>query len=736
MFVCDAGPCGIFGGQLQVDNRFLAVARKFLALFAEETCITLNGNGLALAAYVNSTQCSAQGMEAIAVLAAVVLDFDVGSAQVNSCTVCCYNTGAMSCDSSLAVNGYVCTCAVSVDAGNVSPGGFTQSSGVLAFDNVINSPVFAVLSHGQIAMQLNFGIAVSVNAVNIVIAVSLNSGVAGNLYHSLLACALSIDADCTALANHRVTAAGLAAVGVVNIDIQSACSNACCAACNAVIDTTQRNSVVQNTCIFIRRNSLVVQSYFQLQSLVLSLDYQIFNTCGILYSCTADDEGACPIGICFLMSHLVNGYACILGEYIRQILLLYGTVNALLLAGDSIGKGSLFACARFNGFFFSVALTGIFIEFNGIKLHGLAAGGQAVSNLNRTGQVVFAVDKVAVGQLACQCIQYVGYAVLVVHSNAGVIGNQAYCGIFLCMLDNSVACCVVGCCFTVTGMSIEDIGIATVVINSQLIAVLLEDVACCAFTCATYEVGYTAALKVIGRLAPLFVVPGCTVLQPQISSTVKGQTTCSISITIVICYHAGEIGVCSGQAKVNCTFGTMNIAGISCTGRKNHITFDVYIIIICTGNRACFIAQNVHVDCAVLGSDSSIIHFLLRINNNAAALNINNSAAGVSKQAVSITLEVYITVYSNAATFSFAHTAGCINAGCTVIFGAAVMAFNIQLRIAVNNNVALAINANSIAIAISSNIQIAVNSQISIQLDKIDALQAFCIELFTAQLHF
>ena len=316
MFVCNAGPCGIFGGQLQVDNRFLAVARKFLALFAEETYITLNGNSLALAANINSTKSCAQSMEAIACLVAVILNLDIGSAQVNSCTVCCDGTGAVSCDSSLAVNGYACTCAVSVDAGNISPGGFTQSSSVLSFDNVIKSPLFAVLSHGQIAMQLNFGITVSVNAVNIVIAMSLNSGIAGNLYNSLLACALSINADCAAFADQRVAAAGLTAVGIINVDIQGADSNCCCATSNAVVDAAQRNSVVQNTCIRIRRNSLAVQSYVQLQSLVCSIDYQIFNACGILYSRTADDEGAFPIRIFFLMGHLVDVNACVLGKYI------------------------------------------------------------------------------------------------------------------------------------------------------------------------------------------------------------------------------------------------------------------------------------------------------------------------------------------------------------------------------------------------------------------------------------
>ena len=514
MFVCNAGPCGILSGQLQVNNRFLAVARKFLALFAEEACITLNGYSLTFAAYINGTQSCAQSMEAIASFVTVVFNFDISCAQVNGCAICCNHTGAVSCDSGLAVNSYVCTYAVSVDAGNVSPGGFAQSSGVLAFDNVINSPVFAVLSHGQIAMQLNFGIAVSVNAVNIVIAVSLNSGVAGNLYHSLLACALSIDADCATFANHRVTAAGLAAVGIVDIDIQSACSNVCCAACNAVVDTAQRNSVVQNTCVFIRRNSLVVQSHVQLQSLVLSLNHQIFHTCSILYSCATDDEGACPVRIGFLMSHLVNVNACILGKYIGVIILLYAIVCTLLFTADKISKGILAvvpARTRIYSILFSSSLTGIFIEFNGIGFQGLAARSQTISNFCITGQVCFTGSKVAISQLACQSIQYISNTFIVVHINTGVIGNHVDNRACYSTRNNGVASCKIACCFAVTCVSVEDVGVTTVSINSQVIAVLLEDVACCCFAVTANEFSYMAAGKGVVVFAPCFIVPGCTV---------------------------------------------------------------------------------------------------------------------------------------------------------------------------------------------------------------------------------
>ena len=340
----------------------------------------------------------------------------------------------------------------------------------------------------------------------------------------------------------------------------------------------------------------------------------------------------------------------------------------------------------------------------------LAACGQAISNFYRAGQVLLTACKVAICQLASQCVQHVSYTSVAIHSNAGVIGNQGNNGILLCMLDNSVACCVVCCCFTVAGMSIEDIGIAAVVINSQVINIFLEDITSFALACTANKVIYSAALESISRLAPLFIVPGCAILQPQVCSTGKGHATGNIFITIVICYSTSQARAFCGQAKVNCTFCTMNIASIGCTGRKNHIAFDVYIISICTGNIAVFTTNNVHVNSGVLGSDSSIVHVLLFTNNDATALDINHSAAGVSKQTVAIALEVYITINSNSAALCITHAAGCINTRCTVIFSAAIMAFKVYLCITVDNNITLAINTNGVAIALSSNVQVTINS--------------------------
>ena len=96
------------------------------------------------------------------------------------------------------------------------------------------------------------------------------------------------------------------------------------------------------------------------------------------------------------------------------------------------------------------------------------------------------------------------------------------------MLDNGVACCVVACCFTVAGMSVEDVGVAAVVINSQVVAVLLEDIACFGFALAADKFSNMAAcpffsdLRILNNLVNNLVVPGCAVLQPQVCRTGKG----------------------------------------------------------------------------------------------------------------------------------------------------------------------------------------------------------------------
>ena len=67
------------------------------------------------------------------------------------------------------------------------------------------------------------------------------------------------------------------------------------------------------------------------------------------------------------------------------------------------------------------------------------------------------------------------------------------------------------------------------------------------------------------------------------------------------------------------------------------------------------------------------------------------------------------------------------------------MSFNIQLYIAINNNITSVINTNSIGCTIGGNIQIAINSQLSIIIGNSHALQTIRIKHFTTfigQVHF
>ena len=370
VLISNAVPSRIFGSQLEVNNGFFAVAGKsfILSLLAEDACITFKSNSFALVTYINGTQSCTNSMVSIALFITVIHNFDISCTQSYSSTICCYSTGAVSCNGSLAINNYAGTCTVSVDTGNVSPGGFTQSSSVFAIDNIFNSPLVAVLSHGQVSMQLDFGIAVSVNAIYVIIAMSFDNSIAVNSYCSLFTSAVNVDSCYAACADHWVTIAQYTGIGIVNINIQSACSNCCCAACNAVIDAAQRNSVIQNTCIRVRRNSLAVQSYFQLQSLILSLNHQILNVLAILYSCTADDKTGIPVRILFLKGHLVNLNGCIFSKYIGAVVLLYAAICTLFLTADKIGENVLgITLVRTGTILFSSTLTGILIKFNGIR---------------------------------------------------------------------------------------------------------------------------------------------------------------------------------------------------------------------------------------------------------------------------------------------------------------------------------------------------------------------------------
>ena len=270
----------------------------------------------------------------------------------------------------------------------------------------------------------------------------------------------------------------------------------------------------------------------------------------------------------------------------------------------------------------------------------MAAGGQAVSNLNRTVQVVFAVYKVAVGQLACQCVQYVGYTCIVIHADAGVVGNQANCGACCRTLDNGVACCVVACVFTIAGVSIEDVGVAAVVINGQVIAVLLEDVACSCCACTACQLSYMAAFKCCIGFAPCLIVPGCAVSKIEINDTLEREACTAIIFT--------KGNTCPGrffvrQANINRTVSIVHIKVSKCLcAISNCITFNY------GSNGACCILVSIHIDINNAAISLQCIIFIIFVSSNlniTAADSYGRTGSDSSQRITIFQVDINLTVY-------------------------------------------------------------------------------------------
>ena len=227
------------------------------------------------------------------------------------------------------------------------------------------------------------------------------------------------------------------------------------------------------------------------------------------------------------------GDAAVFSELIQAVTLDYASLIVFLIislhTSQSCGKlilNLVVRCRkiRSDAVFILQAAFAVFLgECHIASVHCCRRRSKAIGNLHITGQIIFVLSEVAVGQLACQAVQYVNNAVSGAHVDAAVIGNQGYYRILFCMSDNSIACCVVFSCFAVAGMCVENVGVAAVVVDGNIISIVLEDVACVCCIAAAGKVGYMAAGKAARNLfAVLLVCPGCTICQPQIKGTIAG----------------------------------------------------------------------------------------------------------------------------------------------------------------------------------------------------------------------
>ena len=290
------------------------------------------------------------------------------------------------------------------------------------------------------------------------------------------------------------------------------------------------------------------------------------------------------------------------------------------------------------------------------------------------------------------------------------------------MLDNSVACSEGGAIAT---MSIDDISNAAVVINSQAVAVILINVACCFSSCATCQLVDTAASELLALTRPyarqntlLLIGPGCTVLQPQVCCAGKELTVTPLRYSLaafreLVIDNTGKLGVLRSQAKINFSFRAAIYIVNSAYGYY-YVTGNINLVVSSTNYFAISILNSIHVNRAAgcINCTVAIVLCGISINDiNLAAVHVNGCAADVSKQTVAYTGDIYITVDVNRAAYCSTIICMSIKACCTIFAPTATVAVERYLHVAVNRCAAcIAVDTHGGVVTLNVNINIAINS--------------------------
>ena len=205
-------------------------------------------------------------------------------------------------------------------------------------------------------------------------------------------------------------------------------------------------------------------------------------------------------------------------------------------------------------------------------------------------------------------------------------------------------------------MCIEDVGVAAVIINSQVSAILLEDITCFSFAFTADKFGNMTAFKTCtaprcSGFAPLLIVPGSTVLQEHVDSTVEGLAAGFVAFILeaVVC-NAGPFGIRSCQAQVYLSV-KLRLVGIDCTGRCAYVALQHQLVISCAHCIVILIQINVHAGSTGFCHHCIVIMLVILVDFDiAATVNRQLSMTAVSKQSITVNLGIYITVDSNLRT--------------------------------------------------------------------------------------
>ena len=227
-------------------------------------------------------------------------------------------------------------------------------------------------------------------------------------------------------------------------------------------------------------------------------------------------------------------------------------------------------------------------------------------------------------------------------------------------------------------MCVEDVGVAAVVVDSQAVGILLEDVACFSIACTACKVGYMAAVEqgialpiLFGRTV-YFVGPACTVLQPQVNLAVA----------------LGHVGYTlqGGFSGIQCQVDNRCclVTGFNCC----QVALNRNVLAQAAGCFAVF-QSNVHVNGTVACTQCCITTLSTAVvnGNRTAAVYGYNSAVIVSMQTVAVSSNIYITINGNRACIFSVGAALCNKCGNRCMVIATLAAVDISLQVAVYSDI-------------------------------------------------
>ena len=196
-------------------------------------------------------------------------------------------------------------------------------------------------------------------------------------------------------------------------------------------------------------------------------------------------------------------------------------------------------------------------------------------------------------------------------------------------------------------MCIVNIGIATVVVDSQIIAVILEDTACMSRIAAANKVCYMAACKACQSVLAIYLVsPFSTVCQPQVEAAMF------FTISRFVHAAASPNAICALQRQIDARF---LILSIDITSEFNNIVACIVILDIDVDNAGaiglqcivCFCLGilfdfqiAVHVDNASAASIDTIAFLITGSGNCSICIN-GNSGAYLSENTLTFTVHSF-----------------------------------------------------------------------------------------------